>query len=493
MTDSEFRIWLAKQEFHTRLTDYTTYDNYYYGMFSKITLPKHIKDAMGTDVAVHANLCKSIIDVKVQYVCGAPVGITVESDIEDDARSKDAEQLLYKVYKNNGLIYRNMLKTVRMMSKKGDVFLKVTIDETPPKKLSEKILTRLLFWRSWKDNFANRVKIRILDPINVFPKYSDDNYEELELCAIKYFNYDAVGNKQWFAQVWYPDKVETWELRLEIVEATNTNNPVTTSPQWRRMSEPVDNKYGFIPIVPIANTIDEREFGVSDLHCISEIQDLYNKTLTDMMISMDYQAFQRIFIFGAMTKTGVNWDISPGVVSEIPNADARLQVVEGANISPFLDVLADLKATACEVSQTPQIALGNIQGGIPSGYALRIHYQPLENKCNETRILLQDAFDELNKMIFMIYAQSDGGFDYTDLSTKLQFIGGLPIDKDTIAARHQIQIASGTISKETAMQEEGIEDIPAELQKIKAEEFDIYGNRPAVESQMMGEQQPLTI
>ena len=478
LSKEAFQAWITEAESNQRLSDYELYERYYLGQFGEIDLPKHVADCLdNTDVAMWANICRPIVDTVVQYICGERIGITVEGEtIETEA----AEDALYTVYKNNGLLYRNMLKAIRIMCKKGDTFLSVSKNDDTPKKWYKKVLERIAFWREYNSHYWNSIKVRVLNPTFVFPKYASDDYEELECVAIKYFEFDDDGEKVWKAKVIYPDMIQYWVLESVGDDEDDVEAQDHT---WEFESEE-PNKYGFIPIVHIPNTIDDREFGISDLHDVTKIQNMLLKTLTDLMLSMDYQSFQRTYIFGAMTRSGEQIDQSPGNVVQIPNPDAKVTFIPNAEMTPFLEVIKMLKQLGCEVSQTPQIALGTIEGGIPSGYALRIHYQPLENKCNEKKAMLQDAFQELNWMIFAMGA-IDGQSDYSTATTKLQFVGGLPVDKTEIVERHEKQIAMGTISTDSAMQEEGVEDVDAEKEKIQAEQYDVYGadTRAADEAQ----------
>lgn len=452
LSDTVFEGWINEAEGHQRLSDYRDYQNYYLGNFDDITLPDHIKEALGVDVAMHANFCRPIIDTKVEYICGTPIGLTVESTPETEAAAKEAEEWLYKVYKKNKLFYHNMIKTVRILSTKGDVFLKAILDD-----------------ENGNGELHKRLKVRILKPENCFPKYATDDYEELELMAIKYYSYSSSGDVIWHAQVWYPDVLQVWDL-----STTGTDDKQNvTDHEWTRV-EDLENPFGVIPAIHIPNIINDMEFGISDLQVMTEMQDVFNKTITDMALTMDYQAFKRIFVLGATTKTGQRVDISPGAVHHVPNENAKIEEIDAAQVTPFLDAMDKLKETICEVTQTPQIALGNIKGGVPSGYALRIHYQPLENKSNETISLLQGAFQELNQILFRI-AVKNGMPDWTGLETKLQFTSGLPIDKKATVETHEKQIKMGTLSVETAMEEEGVPDTDAEKAKIQAESFDVFG------------------
>lgn len=479
LSDGEFQTWILEAERHNRLEDYRVYEKYYLGQYDKLDLPKHIADCLATDVTMWANLCRPIIDTAVQYVCGDSIGITVESD---DPLAEIAEKKLYVVYKRNSLLYRNMLKALRIMCKKGDVFLHISHEKDLPPKIYKRIIEKILFWKNYKKEYFNNIRIRVLNPAYVFPKYADNDYEELEMATIKYYDYTADGDQYWHAIVYYADIIQYWNL--DIIEEP-TEDEESINKQWKLESQE-DNHYGFIPIIHIQNTIDDIEFGVSDLHDITKLQDMLIKTLTDFMLAMDYQAFQREYVIGAMSAPGMKHDRSPGVITELPNPEANVVFTPSSDMTAFIDAIKTIKALACETSQTPQIAIGNFEGGIPSGYALRIHYQPLEAKCNEKKTIIQDGLQELNRMIFTM-AAIDGNPDYSGLETKIQFTSGLPIDKDNMVTTHEKQISMGTLSKSTAMQEEGVMDIEAEKKLIEEENTEMMGgtDRAIREAQMI--------
>jgi len=404
-------------------------------------------------VALDANYCQTIIDTKVDYICGAPIGITVLSTAETEARAREAEEWLYDAYRANRLLYYNMIKAIRIMAKKGDVFVQASYDV------------------DGEGEFHDKLKVRVLKPDNCYPKYADDDYEEMELVAIKRYSYTDAGDREWSMQVWYPDIIQKW-IEVEVGVQTDTGS-VESVLEWQ-LQEVLPNPYNVIPIVHIPNIIDDREFGISDLRVMTKLQDAFNKTLTDLSLVEDYQAFQRVMIIGGMMKPDQVIDVSPGSAQIIPNDKASVVVIEAADLKPFVDVIEVLKDTISEVTRTPRISLGSIKGTVPSGFALRVVNMPLESKCAEAISLLKQGFSQVNKILFAIGA-AEGEPDYTELDTEMQFTSGLPIDETAIVEKHEKQLKSGTISQETAMQEEGIEDVDAEKAKIRSEQFDVYG------------------
>jgi SPP1 family phage portal protein len=262
----------------------------------------------------------------------------------------------------------------------------------------------------------------------------------------------------WKAQVFRPDVVEYYELG-ETEE--------TEYSEWE-LVDIVPNQLGFIPIVHIKNTVDDLEYGVSDLQVMTDLQDALNKTLTDMLLTMDNQAFQRLFIFGSQTPKGHEISMEPGTITEVPNEEGKLEVVEAADIRPFMEAMKEIVDQICTVTSTPRFGFPKSGGGQVSGYALRVHHIPLERKCGKKKTILKSGFGRLNRMIFAA-AKLLGIGDYTEFSTKIQFAGGLPIDEESRMRVHEMELKNKIKSRRTVMQERGIVNIDAEMAQIEAE------------------------
>ena len=441
MVQESFLHWLHHQRNHERHSNYNIYDGYYNGDH-EVDIPSKVKLALESELGTVNNYCRVVVDTPVDYICGGEIGIQVKSDVENQDKASKAEALLYGVYEDNQLLYEEMLKTVTIMGKKGDVFLKLYIDD-------------------------NQIKVRALRPDICFPKYRSDDYREMLYCAIKWFDEEEYGDtssskrstrRKWKAQVFRPDVVEYYELG-ETVE--------TEYSQWK-LIDVQNNLLGFIPIIHIKNTVDDLEFGVSDLQVMTDLQDALNKTVTDMLLTMDNQAFQRMFIFGGQTPKGYEVGMGPGMITEVPNENGSLEVVQTADITPFIQAMKEIVDQICAVTSIPRVVFSRSEGGPVSGYALRLHYIPLERKCGKKKVILKNRFGELNRMIFAA-ARLLGMGDYTGFKTKIQFTGGLPIDEEAQMQVHEIELRSKIKSRRTVMQERGIEDVDAEMLLIESE------------------------
>ncbi|MBD3181043.1 phage portal protein [Candidatus Poribacteria bacterium] len=447
MVKESFLRWLHYQQNHERLTNYAIYDAYYNGDH-EVNIPPKVKSALESELGTVNNYCRLVVDSSVDYICGDEIGIEIKPrnivlPEEDRELSSKAESLLYHIYDENQLLYEEMLKTVTIMGKKGDVFLKLYIEN-------------------------NKIKVRVLRPDICFPKYRSDDYKEMLYCAVKWFDEEEnrengmplMSSKKWKAQVFRADTVEYYELG----ESSETEYS-----EWK-LIDVQDNIFGFIPIIHIKNTVDDLDFGVSDLQVMTDLQDALNKTITDMLLAMDNQAFQRMFIFGGQSPKGQEISMEPGMITEVPNESGRLEVVPSADMAPFIEVMREIVGQICSVTSIPRVAFSKGSGVPISGYALRLHYIPLERKCMKKKIILKNRFSELNKMIFYAAKLLDMG-DYTGFNSKIRFTGGLPVDEEARIKVQEMEIRNKLKSRRTVMQERGIEDIDAELDQIRIEEI----------------------
>jgi hypothetical protein len=456
LVQESFRRWLYLQRNHERMTNYAIYDAYYNGDH-EVNIPRKVKAALESELGTVNNYCRVVVDTPVDYICGGEIGIEVKSRrtkpagprsedaglpgiyVDGDSAASEAEALLYDVYAANGLLYEEMVKTVTIMGKKGDVFLKLYIED-------------------------DEIKVRVLRPDIVFPGYRWDDYKEMLYCAIKWFEEDGAGGtpalpeRGWKAQVFRPDVVEYYELG---------ESKETEYSEWKLVAVE-KNLLGFIPVIHIKNTADDLEFGVSDLQAMTDLQDALNKTMTDMLLTMDNQAFQRMFIFGGQTPKGYEISMEPGAITELSNENGKLEVVEAADISPFIQVMNEIVDQICAVTSIPSVAFSRLDSRPLSGYALRLHYLPLERKCGKKQVILRNRFAELNRMIFAA-ARLLGMDDYTRFRTRINFSGGLPVDEEARIRVHEMELENKVKSRRTVMEERGVEDVDAEMAQIEVE------------------------
>lgn len=462
-----FAHWIYHQDNVERIESYKKYEKYYRGDFDYYVPPK-IKEALGSDFRVIANYPKTIVNKAVGYLCGKPLVIKVKPDlfeieeIEDEnerlqrkqeilKEAKNIERFLYQVYRANQFLKQSVIKLIRIQGKKGDVFVKVYPDYKDP---------------------DNPIKLRVLTPDIVFPKYKDDDIQTLEYVAIVIDRIDENGRPYKYAQVFWDDVIVEYKQGLgEKVWTEIDRHP---------------NEIGMIPIVHIKNTEDDKLWGESDIEPIMTLVDAICKAFTDMTANADYQSFQRVFTTGNNEdydddkKQDKQQEVGPGVRTNLPDPEAQVHVVDPVDPQGIIEIIKTLREEISIHSRVPQVAWGKADGtGAVSSLALRIHYQPLHDKCDEKETLAANGLQQANRIIFA-YHKLLTGEDFTEYETEIDFVTSMPVDRLEEQTIRTQRINNKTLSRESAMIEEGIEDPESELEKIRAEqdiENDAYGRR----------------
>ena len=185
-----------------------------------------------------------------------------------------------------------------------------------------------------------------------------------------------------------------------------------------------------------------------------------------------YAAFQRLFLTGTTTEEGFEWKVGPAEINEIAAEEARLFVVPPADVGPIVESMRMMVSDMASVSQTPMQALSSISGTVPSGYALRVHYIPLENKCAPKMGVLRHRLQELNSMLFRLRRDVLKMGDWTKFDTRVHFDPSLPIDRKEQTEIVNAQVAGRLKSRRTGMQEIGIKDVEKEENQIRMEAAD---------------------
>lgn len=442
MVKQSYLEWLNRQEVSQRLTNYNTYDSYYNGDMD-VDIPEKVKTALESELGTRLNYCRVVVDTPVDYMFGGGTGPGVPRCIELKYHGElEAEKFLLDIFNENKMLDANVFKLATIMGKKGDVFLKISVVE-------------------------NKIKINVMRPDMVFPRYLTDDYEVMKYCIVKWFEeYDTKEDEGILKAVVYsPETIEQYQL-LEVDKNGSASMIPSQASNWN-LVKTEENLLGFIPIVHIRNTIDDYEFGVSDLQVMLDLQDALNKTVTDMLLTMDQQAFQRIWIWGAQSPKGKQISMEPGTITENPNAEGRLDVIQATNISPFIDVMKAIRDEILTVTNTSKLPVVEQEVSHPSsGFALQVKLIPLERKCSRKKIAISNGLKELSKMIFKA-SEIIGGPDYTGYIPEFIFMGGMPVDEQARVQVDSMYLSGGIKARERVMRDAGVEDPVAEMKAIE--------------------------
>ncbi len=182
--------------------------------------------------------------------------------------------------------------------------------------------------------------------------------------------------------LWYPDRVETY------INQHKTDRRFSAG--FRKKWELVDNEtnpFGMIPVFQFS--LDKR--GAGELDKVIDLQDVVNKTLSDMMVAAEFQSVPQRW---AISQADYSTDGGEGTPNRVPYspfstvmypaADIDSQptstgTYQAADLRMFLDVIEKKGRAMAIITRTPKHYL-MMQAGDPSGEALLAMEAPLTRK-----------------------------------------------------------------------------------------------------------------
>lgn len=211
-------------------------------------------------------------------------------------------------------------------------------------------------------------------------------------CTVVY-DEELPGKILWAAKIWatrdkrvrlnlfYPDRIEKY------ITAREASFPYPDAKELVTLENPpghsdigpwiLENPYGVVPVFHFANNADVGSFGQSELEAAIPIQDGLNKSVLDMLVSMEFAAYRQRWAAGIEMKQDADGEpVSPfkaGIdhlwVSN--NPDARFGDFENSNLEQFLKVKDSFRIDIASVTGTPLHYLMPFAGGFRSGEAFR--------------------------------------------------------------------------------------------------------------------------
>lgn len=429
------------EEGEGRIEKYQEYDAFYHGDHPNL-IPDKFKTVLADRLGIVDNFCSLVVDKGTSFLVGKPLRFEVKDQTA-------IEEWLKKVWKQNNM-QTQMLKAQRTNGTKGDVFLKPTYNEE-----------------------TKKVVIRVLRPDIMFPNYSDEDYETMESCEIK-FEKERDGIPYMFVQVWTLEDIKEYEASPDPAE------------EWK-LIKTLPNKYKIMPI-HVRNKILDKPFGESDLEDMIPLQKAFNKILTDIMKISEDQAFKHLWATGVRQGEEGKLEHGPGKLWSFASPDAKVGGIEPASIEQLVNFLEFLADEIAHKGRVPEFKMTTMIKDI-SGVALRMMYGDMIERTDERITIWTDCLRQL--LIYLVrigVAESlfTGKAKEEDLEIKIVFDTSLPVDRKEQMEWIEKQVDLQLKSKRRAMKEIGIEHPEEEEKKIKEEVEDEYATRSAEETEALG-------
>jgi hypothetical protein len=193
--------------------------------------------------------------------------------------------------------------------------------------------------------------------------YDDENPGRI-LWAAKLWQRD--DDKRWRLNLFYPDRVERYLTKAAAKPAVSTDPKKDLSvipfaaAEFESMEEkPITNPYGIVPVFHFANNGEIGRFGTSELKSAIPVQDALNKSVLDMMVTMEFSAYRQRWAAGieieydddGKPKAPFEAGISHLWITEHP--DAKFGDFEASDLEKFIKVKESFRTDLSMVTGTP--------------------------------------------------------------------------------------------------------------------------------------------
>lgn len=239
----------------------------------------------------------------------------------------------------------------------------------------------------WQD-LLGRVRIYDESPREMIGRPDPDAPGELRY-AVKCW----VEGKRVRVTVYYADRIERYitdseTARIPEPDALRPIRPMDL-PAGADSRDVVPNGWGVVPVFHFPNNPGTDGLGVSELRDVKAPQDVLNKSVADLLATMEYQALPLRFLIGYEAEKRPDGTEIP-LFNEARNRvvtlprNASVQELPGADPTPLIAVKQEAAADVARVSGVPLHTLLLVGSGEwPSGQALRVAEARLVSKADD--------------------------------------------------------------------------------------------------------------
>ena len=354
---------------------------------------------------------------------------TEEGD-ELKARTRRAEQLLYRVYEQNNLQQLDY-ETEIDAAVLGDGCYKVIWDHDEKRiRVTAPDVSGIYAW--WLGDDASRVW-------RVASRYTLTQ-EEVSIL----YGFTSEKKQATITELWTD---ETFDLYLD-------NDLMESRP----------NPYGFIPFIIFPNIKQPKHFwGESDIPIIMQPQRELNRALSQLSRILELSGNPIAVLENIQSAEDIK--VQPGALWTIPE-DAKaylLDLLQGGGVRLHVDYIDLLYRALHDVSETPRAAWGGSEKEL-SGAALRIELGSLIQKVVRKRTIRNNVYHQRNAMLLKL-AEMYMSENFEGVLHRVVWGHILPQDVDRQAQTEQLLVQAGVHSRRTAMDELGIQDPDEEFNR----------------------------
>lgn len=352
----------------------------------------------------------------------------------------------------------------------GDGVLEVSYNERQRRIVIESVLPEY-FHAMWEiSNMQNLTEVIIAYPIDrimALEQYGTNGNDQ-------FFGYQAINPDYapGIGVLWKRWSTTSFQVWVDDVNVINSPNPYMTTDSYGNIYP------GLIPYIHLPNMAGGSEyFGYSDAESVLYLSDELNRRMADMGDIVNNHAHPVITLTNFSGKQN-DLPVGPDATWDL-GREGKAERLDGTGPAPeVMAYIEAVKETMHETSSMPQAAFGSQRSGQShqSGLAMSMALMPAVERAKEKRIGWGEGLKDLAQMIFLItYMRDpgllkDAGLDY-DLIQQFEiepvFADVLPKEELQVINEVVATYANGLKSLEAALERLGIDDIAAEVKRIK--------------------------
>jgi len=195
----------------------------------------------------------------------------------------------------------------------------------------------------------------------------------------------------WRLNVWTETELAKYQAR-RTKDAKDYPQKASEWEPYSEQPEPIPNPIpGIVPVFHFGNNARVNDYGVSELRSVIPLQDGVNKTVTDMMVAMEFYAFRQRVLLGVSLDPNdeqakqmlENFQTGLTRMIYLDGADGKLPSIEEfseTNIKQYIDVIERYEKKVAIITKVPRNYFGQRNADAISGESKRMDDTPFTKK-----------------------------------------------------------------------------------------------------------------
>jgi hypothetical protein len=248
---------------------------------------------------------------------------------------------------------------------------------------------------AWRDDETGDIDAYQNDSRLCHAFYAEDNPHQMRAAA-KWWIEDGIVR----LNLYYADRIEYYST----VKKFNEGEDVTAKSFYPFGDSPIaENPFGRLNVFHFRSN---RRRPKSQLNDVISIQDIVNKTLSDLVVTGEFMAFPQRYVISESGIANGNLQNNPNAIWDLVSAAKESQPTSAgqfpaADLGNYLEVIRDLTTAIGVISRTPKHYFF-AQGGDPSGEALIAMEAPLNKKTMRLQQTLSPTWRDLGSFLLIL-------------------------------------------------------------------------------------------